>query len=34
MVEFMQQVGAENVTKKFESIILFGFISNLIYLLF
>ena len=33
-MEFLEQTGSENVTKKFEMIMLFGFISNLIYLCF
>ena len=34
MVEFLELPGAENVTEKFDMIIRFGFISNVIYLLF
>ena len=34
MVDFLAQIGAENVTAKFESVIMWGFISNLVYLLF
>ena len=33
-MNFLEQAGAENVTEKFDMIIRFGFISNLIYLLF
>ena len=34
MVDFLEQPGAENVTEKFDMIIRFGLISNMIYLLF
>ena len=34
MVTYLQQPGAEDVSLKFDSVIKFGFISNVIYLLF
>ena len=34
MVDYWNMPGHENVTKKFESIILYGFISHLIFIMF
>ena len=34
MVNFLGRKGSENITKKFDFVILFGFISNLIFVLF
>mmetsp|Transcript_16757 Transcript_16757/g.25823 ORF Transcript_16757/g.25823 Transcript_16757/m.25823 type:complete len:89 (+) Transcript_16757:166-432(+) len=33
-MDFLGKPGSENVTKKFDKIIMFGFISNLIFILF
>ena len=34
MMTFLQRKGAENVTNKFNNVILYGFISNMLYVLF
>ena len=33
-VAFLSKPGAEDVTKKFDTVIMYGFISNLLYILF
>ena len=33
MVDFLQRAGSENVTNKFDRVILYGFVSNCIFLL-
>lgn len=34
MVDFLDQIGTENVTNRFDTVIMYGFISNLVFLVF